>query len=238
MPAYRYYSEKKLSKGQTIQLFEQEFHHFSRVMRGGVGDVVELVDGKGTLAFATVTKKTKRDATAVVDKVQNENPSESRLIIAQAIPKMNRIEFILEKCTELGMTELWLFPSELSERNKMSASHITRMHNILVSAMKQCGRLFLPKLVWMPEFSEWDVPSDVDMYFGDVDPSAEPLLRVIQNKKLSNNIIFVVGPESGFIEKEVVGLRKQGAKGVKLHKNILRTDTAPMVALSIIQSLY
>ncbi|MEC7838835.1 MAG: 16S rRNA (uracil(1498)-N(3))-methyltransferase [Chlamydiota bacterium] len=238
MPAYRYFSDSSLLKGQTVQITDQEFHHFARVMRGGVGDVVEFVDGKGTLAFATISKKSRRDATAVIDNVTKiEAPKEKR-VIAQALPKTNRIEFILEKCTELGMTEIWLFESDHSEKKKISDNQLQRMHNILVSSMKQCGRLYLPKLVLKPHFSEWDLPKDCLLLFGDVDPSAEPLLKVLQSEKELKGALFFVGPESGFSDREVVTLREMGVRGVKLHKNILRTDTAPMVALSIIQSLY
>ncbi len=237
MPAYRYYTDKILKKDSSVVVDGPEFHHFAHVMRGKVGDKVELVDGRGSLALATVTKKGRQEGEAVINEVKKDDPPANHMIIAQAIPKMNRMEFILEKCTELGMTELWLFPAEKTEKSKVSNSQIKRMHHVLISAMKQCGRLYLPKLVIKPHFSEWKGEVKEKMFFGDVAPLAEPFAEALEKAKVDQGIVFFVGPESGFSDGEVVALKDMGVKGVKLHENILRTDTASMVALSVASSV-
>lgn len=233
MPAERYFSSLELVQGGTVELIDQEFHHLKNVMRTQEGETIELVNGRGQLATAELTKLGKKSADLHIQEMVQADPPAYNLILAQAIPRPHRLEFILEKGTELGMTEIWLFPSQRSERKNFTPNQIERFEAITIAAMKQCGRLFLPKINLLPPLTEWhEVPPKI--YFGDVNPNAPPLATVF---KKSQGHCVCIGPESGFTDQEVATLVKMNAQGVKLHGNILRTDTAAIVALALLAHL-
>ncbi len=236
MPAERYYYPSSLAESEEISLQDQEFHHLTRVMRGKIGDTIELVNGQGALAKAKIRTIEKRQAVLHIKSCHQDPPPSYSFILAQAIPKINRLDFIVEKGTELGMTHLWLFPGELSERKIISENQHHRLHSIAISAMKQCGSLWLPQIEIKSPIHEWK-SVDCPAFFGDVNPNAEPLIKVLSRRDAAKKMIFFIGPESGFTDREEKKLREIGALGVKLHPNILRTDTAPIVALGILTHL-
>lgn len=233
MPIDRYYIPHDIQKGQSVRLEGQEFHHLAHVTRIKTGEMIELVNGCGILANASVESISKKYADLLVADVSSHPALNNEIILVQAIPRQNRLDFIIEKGTELGMTQIWLFPGQRSERRKFSESQLEHMQAITIAAMKQCGRLYLPKIVAKPSLLQWDDAPLGQIFFGDVSPNA-PLLQEIWKGDLENQVLFVIGPESGFSGEEEKKLHDFDAKGVKLHPNILRTDTAALVALSLL----
>lgn len=233
MPAERYFSDQQFQDDMTIAFTDQEFHHLVHVMRTRIEESIEIINGRGQLATGKVTSIEKKSATITIEKVLFTPPPSQQIILAQAIPRMNRLEFILEKGTELGMTDIWLFPSIRSEKRAFTESQMLRMQGILVAATKQCGRLYLPKISLKPTIKEWDaVPHPA--YYGDVSPIAPSLLSFCQKQSGTESVLICIGPESGFTEEEHNQLQVQGCTGIKLHFNILRTDTAAICALSLL----
>lgn len=234
MPSERYFIDESLLLSEQKVLKESEFHHLAHVMRTKIGELIEIVNGRGILAQARVKEIGKKEAILFIEEVVQESPSSHPVILAQAIPKMNRLDFILEKGTELGVDAFWLFPSHHSPKKDFSSQQLERMHSVAISAMKQCGRLFSPKIIVQPPVEKW--PSQTgSLFFGDISPEAPLFSDRWNQKQICFPILFFVGPESGFTEKEVSFLKEMGVEGVKLHHNILRTDTAALVALSLIQ---
>lgn len=232
MPHDRFYSEKELVQGDTLLLEGEEFHHLSRVMRARVGDILECFNGRGALAETKLKYLEKNAATLEVLSVTKVDRPEKQLIIAQGFPRQNRLDTILEKGCELGMDEIWLFPADRSEKGEASSNKQIRMRNILVNASKQCGQLWIPGIKLLPRLADWD-KLEMDAFFGDVSDEAELFQTVWFRDPPKRGSIFFVGPESGFSDKEHAKLKSLGAKGVKLHKHILRTDTAPLSALAL-----
>lgn len=226
MPVDRFFSDAEFSTNSEAILEEQEFHHLVNVLRCRVGESIELVNGRNQLASATIQKIEKRKAILKINAVEKKDPSPI-LILAQATPRFNRLEFILEKGTELGATEFWLFPGQLSEKVEFSANQVQRMHLIVISAMKQCGRLDLPKIVYKPPLLDWD-GTLYPIIYGATSPSAPSLALSFPP------LIVLVGPEKGLSNSEITHLEKLKAKGYRLNPNILRTDTAALAFLSII----
>lgn len=231
MPAERYFVDQTLEMGEEVLLEESEFHHLTHVMRTREGDCVELINGKGYLAKSTVLRITKRQAVLTIDSLLFEEPSQMSYMLLQAIPRINRLDTIVEKCTELGASEICLWPAEHSERKDISKNQMERLQSLAISAMKQCGRMYLPLITLRPPLFAWEeLPEEI--FFGDVNPKA-PLFMDIWKKKKRPNAAFVIGPESGFSLKELQWMNAKRFIGVKLHKHILRTDTAAIVALSL-----
>jgi 16S rRNA (uracil1498-N3)-methyltransferase len=229
MPAERFFIDTLFTLDTSVLLEDSELHHLT-VMRIRSGDEIELINGKNQFATAQVEKIDKRSAHLQIISLDNVPPKTTKLILAQGIPRFNRLEFILEKGTELGVDEFYLFPAILSEKDDFSTNQMQRMKQLLISAMKQCGRLDLPQIKIMPPLNEW-APFHGELFFGDTYPQAPIFSSVL--KPLKEACIFI-GPEKGFHDKETHFLvDKLKAVGVKLHHNILRTDTAAIAALSI-----
>lgn len=232
MPAERYFLDHSFKVGDILELDHTEFHHLARVMRAQLGDSLEVVNGKGTLAQASLIHLGKNKASIELKSVHQEPEKSFQIILAQAIPKPNRLDFILEKGTELGVDQFWLFPGHLSVKKDFSPNQLERASSLTIAAMKQCGRLTLPTIEIKSPLDKWSPLEGITAFFGDVGEAAPPFEKELTSS--SNTIIFFTGPESGFDAKEVEILKNIGAKGVKLHPNILRTDTASLVALSLI----
>lgn len=220
----RFFYKGPLQAGSSIVLSPEEEKHL-RVMRIREGEAIEIINGKGILAKGIIQGK----GVQIVS--FHEAPSSPlQVIIAQAIPKANRLDLIVEKGTELGMQELWLFPGDLSEKKEVSQTLLHRLEAIAIAATKQCGRLFLPKIAIKASLNEWENLA-LPAYFGDTAETAPPFMQSSHKEKA---VLFFVGPEKGFSEKEEAHLRHLGAQGVKIHPHILRTDTAAIAFLSII----
>lgn len=236
MPIDRFFYDFPFTTHQKVQLEGIEFHHLAHVTRTKPGEVVELVNGKGQLASASLEKVEKRNATLYIEKISEKPKPPFSVILAQAMPRIQRLDFIIEKGTELGLTELWLFPGQHSERKNLNEHQLDRLRAITIAAMKQCGRLHLPTITIKPPLSKWE-PIQFSSFFGDLSPDAPPLLQSWQQNPPKDGIIFFIGPESGFSDKEEEILGNLGANGVKLHHNILRTDTASLAALTLISQM-
>lgn len=227
MPHDRFYLDADLISGHEVTLDKEEGHHL-QVMRPKPGDQVEIINGRGALALGSIVNK----QAIHIDSVTHVPENSFQLIIAQAMPRFSRLDTILEKGTELGMTSLWLFPGEKSEKTTFSDNQKERMDKILIAAMKQCGSLYLPKLEIHPSIATWkSLPYPI--FFGDVGEEAPHFYLSWKKTSPEKGAIFVIGPESGLTEKEESHLKGLHAKGVTLHKNILRTDTAPLAALTL-----
>ncbi len=236
MPHNRFFLDAPFHLDEELLLEGEEAHHLLRVMRNQVGDGVEIVNGKGQLAEALIQKSEKKAAYLRLTAIQEESRPPHEVILCQALPRLSRLEMIIEKGTELGMTELWLFPGDLSEKKELSSHQQERLHAIATAAMKQSGRLYLPKIIYKPPLIQWPSTS-LRSYFGDTDPQAPPFLELLSQHPLES-LLFFVGPEAGFTEREEAFLKKQNGQGVRLNRHILRTETAPLAALAVISNFF
>lgn len=232
MPAERYYLPQTFTSGSIIQLVDTEFHHLVHVMRGRIDERIELVNGMGSLAVAKITALEKKKALIEVLETHYTPPPAGSTILAQAIPRPNRLDTIVEKGTELGMTSLWLFPAQQGERASLTDHQLDRYKAMSIAAMKQSGRLYLPQIFLKQSLATWVKPEGF-LLFGDFSTDAKPLASISKPADIEE-IVFFVGPESGFSVEEIDLLRNWHACGVTLHKNILRTDTAALTALALL----
>jgi 16S rRNA (uracil1498-N3)-methyltransferase len=227
MPVERFFSDTSFSEGNHCALESGEFHHLSHVVRCRVGEKIELVNGRNALAEATIVAIEKKKAILKIDTVMTRPPGR-HIILAQAIPRFNRLEFILEKGTELGASAFWLFPGAESEKSDFSPNQKERMGLLTISAMKQCGRLDLPPILLKPPLTEWQ-STETAIFYGDTRPEA-PSVTLFSKAPL----ILLVGPERGLSSREIHHLDTiLKAQGVHLNPNILRTDTAAIAFLAI-----
>lgn len=235
MPFDRFYLHEPFHLNEEKELHGDEFNHLSKVMRKKKGDVIELINGTGELAVASILEVTKNSGHLLITKIEKHEEQTPHVILIQAIPKLSHLEFILQKGTELGAHSFWLYPGTFSEKNDFSKNQISRFDHILVSAIKQCGRLHLPKIQIFPKLDDISIVEGM-VFFGDLAPQA-PFLKKMWDQT-TKTLYFFNGPEQGFSEKEeALLISKFHAKGIKLNPNILRTETAAIAAITLFQLL-
>lgn len=232
MPHDRFFLETSFSLEQTVLLEKEEFHHLAHVMRLRQGEQVDLINGRNELAHAQIEALFPSSALLKISSVEK-GKAKKRVILAQALLRLTRLEWLIEKAVELDVTEFWLFAAQLSEKDSLSPTQLVRLKNLIISAMKQCGRLDLPTLVFYPSLSK--LPSEGSSFFGDLRSDAPHLLDYWnQTPHPLEPLVLLIGPEKGFTVKEIDLLTARGAQGVCLHTNTLRAETAAIVGLSMI----
>lgn len=158
-------------------------------------------------------------------------PPPFQIILSLAFLKPKNLDLVLEKGTELGATAFYLFPADKSEKKSLSETQLQRLRYLTISALKQCGRLDLPRIEIHPPLKSW-IPPHGTAYFGDLSSEAPPLTPTP-----SDQMVFI-GPEGGFSKNEEDTLRNHlKAKGIRLNPNILRAETAAICALSQLSHL-
>lgn len=220
----RFYLKGAWKEGDTVRLEGVEHHHMAHVMKVKAGEEVELLNGQGARGVASLKSLDKRGATLEILAVKREPLHPPRFILGVPLMRPAKLEWVIEKGTELGADAFWIYTADLSEKENLSEHQMERLDYIAVSAMKQCGRADLPKIVRFKGLSELLKESPLPCLFGDVRETA-------MSMKASEGL-FVTGPEKGFSEKEVKLLEAKG-RGVHLHDNILRAETAPIAALAM-----
>lgn len=218
MPAERFYIDGDLR--DPVVLKGVEHHHLAHVMRTRVGEEIEVVNGRGVLAKGRVQTILRNETTVeILSSIATPLPA-PRLKLAIPFMRGAKLELVIEKCTELGADSFYLYPAHFSEKKELTDHQSERLQYIAISAMKQCGRLDLPKIQQIPFEEILNLKGT--LLFGDTKKANEP-------EQIQGEIIFITGPEKGFSEKEAQTLQIKG-KGVQLNKNILRAETAPIAA--------
>jgi 16S rRNA (uracil1498-N3)-methyltransferase len=221
MPAERFYIDAPLEGTLTIE--GVEYHHMAHVMRTQIGEVVEIVNGKGALAKVEVLALSKKNGTLQVLSSTQTQLHEPTKILAIPFMRPSKLEWVIEKCTELGADAFWLYPAQFSDKESISKNQLERFHHLAISAMKQCGRLDLPPIKILDRFADLFL-TPATFLFGDTGTTNT------EKKSITKPLVFITGPEAGFSEKELKLLTEKGT-GICLHRNILRAETAPLAAL-------
>lgn len=224
-------------RGNFAYFDETESRHLTQVLRRKVGDTVQLTDGRGTLFSGEIIEVGKRTCVvAIQNAITNFEARSFRLHIAIAPTKnMDRIEWFLEKATEIGIDEITPLICKRSERNVIKTE---RLKGVLASAMKQSLKTFLPiihEAVDFQQFMKQKFVEDEQKFIAYCnDAERHPLSKMYQKSK---NCVLLIGPEGDFTESEVAAAFKQNFVGVSLGNSRLRTETAGVVACHTINLL-
>jgi len=213
-------------------LDEPESKHAVRVLRIKTGDYIELVDGKGNYHIAEISDDHPKRCQYKVTKEWQEPKRDFYLHIAIAPTKNNeRLEWFLEKATEIGVDEITPITCEHSERRVIKPE---RLEKIIVSAMKQSGRASLPKLNPLVSINEFLVqPFSGVKFIAHCYEEDKKQLKDSCSK--SKDTLVLIGPEGDFSENEVKKALEKEFAPVSLGDYRLRTETAGVVACQTVQ---
>ena len=222
-----------------ITLPADEARHARTVLRLAAGDVVELFDGRGGVARATVTQLGKRTVTVEAGAVSHENPAGPAVHVAFAIPKGKRLDWLLEKATELGASSLQpiVFARSVAGGDSLKASKRDRWQMQCVAAAKQSGLNTLPTLGDMEPLAAYlATPARGLRLFGDLDDAAS-LREALATSPAPESIELLVGPEGGFTDEERAAILASGATPIRLGETTLRTETAAIALLAGVRAV-
>ncbi len=219
----------------NYQLREEEAKHAFRVLRKRPGDVLDLVDGRGGWFKGTVVSIDKRSCVLGVSLVGREARRADFSLQLQFAPtkNMDRIEWLVEKATEIGVDVLQPILTEHTERTRL---RIDRLERIAVSAMKQCERAWVPEIRRPLPFAEvLPQPAAAGKYLPYLGEADSPLLHAVARPR--RDTLIAIGPEGGFSQREAEAAKSFGYRYVSLGPNRLRTETAAIAALHTINQL-
>ncbi len=218
-----------------ISLSEDESKHAIRVLRLSIGDEVEIVDGKGARAVAEVTSDhAKRCELRIVRRTRDESPRKFHVHIAVAPTKNNeRLEWFLEKATEIGIDEITLLDCEHSERSSVKKE---RLEKVAISAMKQSQQSWLPVINEIVSYDKFvkAATADVKLIAHCDEGSKNSISKISFSGK---NILVLIGPEGDFSRAEIDTALGNQFTAVSLGETRLRTETAALYAVTAINLL-
>ncbi|MDL1913059.1 MAG: 16S rRNA (uracil(1498)-N(3))-methyltransferase [Bergeyella sp.] len=208
----------------SVVIDEQEAHHISKVLRMQSGEKISVTDGKGGIAHGVLSLAGK-NIILKVSKIEKNLPNNNipRLHIAIALIKnMDRLEYFVEKSTEMGISEITFLLTENTERKNLNLNRIIKQS---VAASKQSLRVYFPRINPLIKFSEFvDNLSENQIFIAHCDDTL-PRISLSEIPK-NRDYLFFIGPEGDFSRKEIFSLKEKNVMSVSLGKGRLRTETA------------
>ena len=217
------------------ELPEEEANHCVRVLRLNEGDEILVTDGKGTFYKAAIRRaNTKHCEISILENWRQPALWNFKLHIAMAPTKnMDRMEWFVEKATEIGIDTITCLNCRFSERKEVKTA---RLEKILVSAMKQSQKATLPRLNGMTDFKRFiSEPFDGRKFIAHCEEEEKPLLKHVYHP--GENALILIGPEGDFSTEEIRLAEKNGFEAISLGESRLRTETAALVACHTIHVL-
>jgi 16S rRNA (uracil1498-N3)-methyltransferase len=231
----RFFLPPELFKGEQIMLSDEVAHQVRDVLRMRVGEEVILLDNNGWEYSAQVLEIGKKRVSVVIGGKRAAPPEpRTQITLYQAMPKKDKFEWILQKCTELGVARFVPVLTERTISDQVTAAKQQRWERILTEAAEQSGRGRLPLL---------DDPLDFEAALETAKACDVRLIPYEQEKgvglrdALGSNVQTValfIGPEGGFAEWEIAAAAEAGVQPISLGRNILRTETAAVVASALV----
>lgn len=221
--------------GQTIELPSAVFQHLVKVLRLPAGTELQIFNGIGQRFSAQLTEVGKKSAhVAVIEALTSDSESPIQTHMGLVMSKGDRFDYALQKATELGVTHITPLTSERCDL-KLKADRIEKKmqhwQGVIASACEQCYRDVVPALAPIQSLAQWvgNQASEVKLVLHTA--TLQPDWPETPPKSVS----FLIGPEGGLTQDEVTQAKDQGFNAWQLGPRILRTETAPVVILSLLQ---
>lgn len=224
-----------------LLLSPEESHHLLQVRRARPGDPVVVFDGAGREAEGVLEAAAGPCARVRVLRTRHEPRPALRLILAQALLKSARMDWLLEKATELGAAVIVPVEAQrcaVALREAAREKRLERWRKIAVAAVKQCGAAWLPDIAPPTRLETWldELPQADLLLLGDPGAASRPLRDVLAEREAARitSVAVLIGPEGDFTEPEKEAARRAGAVSVTFGPRTLRAETAALYALSVL----
>lgn len=236
----RFFIEERNITGNKAEIVGDEEKHIRKVLRLGIGDTLVLFDGAGWEYHAMIKGRNAKGFTVdILKKFLPHRESPLEIILGQGLPRLPKMDFIVQKATELGVSEILSFNShrsipKLSEEKLYKK--VQRWRKIALEATKQCGRNIIPRIETPVSFAEMlakDLKDGLKLILWE--EATVRLKKVFDMNQDRTKFFVLVGPEGGFTHKETQEAEEAGFNVVSLGNRILRSETAGISILSVIQ---
>ncbi|GAB1408394.1 16S rRNA (uracil(1498)-N(3))-methyltransferase [Thermomonas brevis] len=235
----RCHLDQPLRVGATVALPEDVAAHLLRVLRLREGDECVLFNGDGRDYRARIVAPSKREATAEVLDVRTlDNESPLRIVLLQGIARGEKMDWILQKATELGVARILPASSEHSEVKldaQRADKRLAHWRHVVISACEQSGRAIVPDVA--PPQALADAAALREGRGFILDPFADTGLATLPGAELAACTI-AIGPEGGWSPRDREQLRAAGFEGLRLGPRVLRTETAGLAAIAALQARF
>ena len=234
----RIYTPEDLALNSRLDLDSQASTHLIKVLRLNEGAELRLFNGDGCEYLAQITVANKKNAQVEISAVLSTDPKVSfPLHLGQVISKGDRMDFTIQKATELGITDitpLWSERCDVRLKGERLEKKMEHWKKVAISACEQSGRNHIPTIHPAMNYQDWarSVETDTKLVLHTRDQ--KPLAEI----KTPASVALLVGPEGGITDEEVEFCIQQGFTGLTLGPRILRTETAALAALSLFQYLW
>ncbi len=234
----RIYTPQALTSNANVTLEQESSHHLLKVLRMDVGRPLILFNGDGNQYTASISRIDKKTVVAIIQKQEHRpNTSPIKTALAIGLSKGDRFDLVLQKATELGIDSIVPLFTERSAI-KLNAERIdkkmTSWQNIIIGACEQCQRNVLPTL---------HPPQKLEDYLSSCDSDIKLVLHhrskhALGTQQKPHSLSLLVGPEGGLSDGEIKQAEHHGFEALKLGERVLRTETAPLAALSVVQFIW
>lgn len=242
----RYFLPPEQFKDTTVQITGDDAHHIMKVMRSGIGDEFICSNGSDREVLVRITAMDKGMVDAeIIRELPMESEAAVEVWIAQSLPKGDKLETVIQKCTELGAARIVPFVSErtvVQYDAKKEAKRLERWQKIAKEAAEQSHRNRVPAIDAPISWKRLiELCGSFDLALLCYEKESGLKLRPLLAQSLAGaaagepkRVLAIVGPEGGFTEKEAAEAVAAGCHSVSLGKRILRTETAGMACLTCI----
>lgn len=230
----RFFIEADLAVDTSIQLTETVFHHWVKVLRAQVGETATLFNGQGGEYFVELVEVSKKTAAVQVKAFNPANRTPKfKALLGQVMSKGDRMDYAIQKAVELGVSDIQLLTSERCEmrlKYDRDQKKLDHWQGVAIAACEQCGLNLVPKILAPMPLEKWletQLPTTKLVLAPNKDE-----VDVLDNATL--DLALLIGPEGGLSEAEITAANEKGFINWCIGERVLRTETAPVVALSIL----
>ena len=230
----RFYTEADLAVNMNVELTETVFHHWVKVLRAQVGEKATLFNGQGGEYDVTLVEVSKKSASVSVDTFNPDDRTPAfTALLGQVMSKGDRMDYAIQKATELGVSKIQLLTSERCEmrlKYDRDQKKIDHWQGIAIAACEQCGMNKVPEVLAPLSLQDW-LASELPTTKLVLAPNKD---QVDVLADATPDIALLIGPEGGLSEAEIQLSNNTGFINWCIGNRVLRTETAPIVALSIL----
>jgi len=233
---HKFFAQPQNIGESTIHLDGDDAKHITKVLRLGQNDMVMVCDGNCNDYLCTIATADKNGVALTINQVlKNTTECPLDITIYQSIPKSDKMDYIIQKCVELGVNEIIPVVTERTVvKVKDGDRKRERWQRIALEAAKQCGRGVVPAIGEVCTFREAIDSEGGLKLFPYENERASSIRKVLEEAQGVQKVRIFVGPEGGFAEEEAECARENGWQTVKMGPRILRCETAPVAATAAV----
>ncbi|HJF27026.1 16S rRNA (uracil(1498)-N(3))-methyltransferase [Acinetobacter bohemicus] len=230
----RFFIEADLAVDQTLELTEPVFHHWIKVLRAQVGEKATLFNGQGGEYEVELVDIAKKSAMVQVNHFNPTNRTPKfKALLGQVMSKGERMDYAIQKAVELGVSHIQLLTSERCEmrlKYERDQKKLNHWRGVVIAACEQCGLNLVPEILAPLSLQDW-LASELPATKLVLAPNKDEVDVLAQ---ATPDLALLIGPEGGLSEAEIQAANEKGFINWCIGERILRTETAPVVALSIL----